>query len=583
VNDLKTRFFDDVDKNCPLPEYPRPQLVREDWLCLNGECDYEITPAGDACPKDFSGKIILPFAIESQLSGVQRALQPDERLWYRKRFTLDSRFDNKRCILHFGAVDWQCEVFVNGVSVGTHTGGYCPFSFDITDELVDGENELVVKVYDPTDKGWQNRGKQVLKSVGFWYTGTSGIWQTVWLEPVAQSHITCVRLTPDIDAGEIIVSCTGEGLDGCTIEADISLGGEQVYSGEMKLNAHLPVPDAKLWSPESPTLYDLVLTVKKNGEAVDTVKSYFGMRKLSVGKDKQGLPRLMLNNEPYFQRGLLDQGYWSDGGLTPPNDEAMIFDIAEMKRLGFNMLRKHIKVEPLRWYYHCDRLGMIVWQDMVSGGEYIGNILAGVLPNIGIGVKDNKYNWFSRGEKEWRDDYRRELFEMIDNLYNCTCIGCWVPFNEGWGQFDAKEIGDAVKAYDPSRIVDHASGWYDQKGCDLKSMHKYILPIHMPKLDGRPFVISEYGGYSMILDGHVWNKQKSFGYIMFRSKEKLSAAYKKLHEKQVIPLIKKGLCATVYTQVSDVEFEVNGMYTYDRKVLKLDEKTVQEVNSKLHF
>ena len=263
-------------------------------------------------------------------------------------------------------------MFVNGVSVGTHTGGYCPFSFDITDELVNGENELVVKVYDPTDKGWQNRGKQVLKSVGFWYTGTSGIWQTVWLEPVAQSHITCVRLTPDIDAGEIIVSCTGEGLDGCTIEAEISLGGEQVYSDEMKLNAHLPVPDAKLWSPESPTLYDLVLTVKKNGEAVDTVKSYFGMRKFSIGKDKQGLPRLMLNNEPYFQRGLLDQGYWSDGGLTPPNDEAMIFDIAEMKRLGFNMLRKHIKVEPLRWYYHCDRLGMIVWQDMVSGGEYIG-------------------------------------------------------------------------------------------------------------------------------------------------------------------------------------------------------------------
>ena len=245
MNDLKTRFFDDVDKNCPLPEYPRPQLVREDWMCLNGECDYEITPAGDACPKDFSGKIILPFAIESQLSGVQRALQPDERLWYRKRFTLDSRFDNKRCILHFGAVDWQCEVFVNGVSVGTHTGGYCPFSFDITDELVDGENELVVKVYDPTDKGWQNRGKQVLKSVGFWYTGTSGIWLTVWLEPVAQSHITCVRLTPDIDAGEIIVSCTGEGLDGCTIEAEISLGGEQVYSGEIKLNSNHHLHDAK--------------------------------------------------------------------------------------------------------------------------------------------------------------------------------------------------------------------------------------------------------------------------------------------------------------------------------------------------
>lgn len=583
VNDLKTRFYDDVDLNCPHSEYPRPQLVREDWMCLNGECDYEITKVSDPCPTDFSGKIILPYAIESQLSGVQRALQPDERLWYRKRFTLDSRFDSKRCILHFGAVDWQCEVFVNGVSVGTHTGGYCPFSFDITPELLEGENELVVKVYDPTDKGWQNRGKQVLKSTGFWYTGTSGIWQTVWLEPVNESHITCIRLTPDIDLGQIIVSCTGENLENCTLEAEITLEGEEIYSGEVKLNSQLPVPDAKLWSPESPTLYDLKLTVKKNGEVLDTVQSYFGMRKFSVGKDKKGMPRLMLNNEPYFQRGLLDQGYWSDSGLTPTTDEAMIFDISEMKRLGFNMLRKHIKVEPLRWYYHCDRLGMIVWQDMVSGGENIDNVLVGVLPNIGIHVKDNKYRWFRRAEKEWRDDFRRELFEMIDNLYNCTCIGCWVPFNEGWGQFDAKEIGAAVKAYDPTRIVDHASGWHDQGGGDLKSKHKYILPIIKLLPSRRPYVVSEYGGYSRIVKNHVWNRLRSFGYVMFHSEKTLSFAYKFLHVTQVIPLIKWGLCATVYTQVSDVEFEVNGIYTYDRKVLKLDAKTVQDVNAKLHY
>ncbi len=584
VNDLKTRFYDDVDLNCPHSEYPRPQLVREDWMCLNGECDYEITAVSDPCPADFSGKIILPYAIESQLSGVQRTLQPDERLWYRKRFTLDSRFDSKRCILHFGAVDWQCEVFINGVSVGTHTGGYCPFSFDITPELVEGENELVVKVYDPTDKGWQNRGKQVLKSVGFWYTGTSGIWQTVWLEPVNDSHITCVRLTPDIDAGQIIVSCTGENLENCTLEAEITLDGEEIYSGEVKLNSQLPVPDAKLWSPESPTLYDLRLTVKKDGEVLDTVKSYFGMRKFSVGKDKKGMPRLMLNNEPYFQRGLLDQGYWSDSGLTPTSDEAMIFDISEMKRLGFNMLRKHIKVEPLRWYYHCDRLGMIVWQDMVSGGEHIDNLLVGVLPNIGLShIKDNKYRWFSRTEQEWRDDYRRELFEMIDNLYNCTCIGCWVPFNEGWGQFDAKEIGAAVKAYDPTRIVDHASGWHDQGGGDLKSKHKYILPIIKLLPSRRPYVVSEYGGYSRIVKDHVWNRLRSFGYVMFHSEKALSFAYKFLHVTQVIPLMKWGLCATVYTQVSDVEFEVNGIYTYDRKVLKLDAKTVQDINAKLHY
>lgn len=584
MNDLKTRFYDDVDLTCPHSEYPRPQLVRENWMCLNGECDYEITKVSDPCPVDFSGKIILPYAIESQLSGVQRTLQPDERLWYRKRFTLDSRFDSKHCILHFGAVDWQCEVFINGVYVGTHTGGYCPFSFDITSELVEGENELVVKVYDPTDKGWQNRGKQVLKSTGFWYTGTSGIWQTVWLEPVNESHITCLRLTPDIDAGQIIVSCTGENLENCTLEAEITLDGEQIYSGEVKLNSQLPVPDAKLWSPESPTLYDLRLTVSRNGEVLDTVSSYFGMRKFSVGKDKKGMPRLMLNNEPYFQRGLLDQGYWSDGGLTPTSDEAMIFDISEMKRLGFNMLRKHIKVEPLRWYYHCDRLGMIVWQDMVSGGENIDNLLVGVLPNLGISfIKDNKYRWFRRTEKEWRDDFRRELFEMIDNLYNCTCIGCWVPFNEGWGQFDAKEIGAAVKAYDPTRIVDHASGWHDQGGGDIKSKHKYILPIIKLLPSRRPYVVSEYGGYSRIVKNHVWNRLRSFGYIMFHSEKALSLAYKFLHVTQVIPLIKWGLSATVYTQVSDVEFEVNGIYTYDRKVLKLDAKTVQDINARLHY
>ena len=572
MNDLKTRFFDDVDKNCPLPEYPRPQLVREDWMCLNGECDYEITPAGDACPKDFSGKIILPFAIESQLSGVQRALQPDERLWYRKRFTLDSRFDDKRCILHFGAVDWQCEVFVNGVSVGTHTGGYCPFSFDITDELVDGENELIVKVYDPTDKGWQNRGKQVLKSVGFWYTGTSGIWQTVWLEPVAQSHITCVRLTPDIDAGEIIVSCTGEGLDGCTIEADISLGGEQVYSGEMKLNAHLPVPDAKLWSPESPTLYDLVLTVKKNGEAVDAVKSYFGMRKFSIGKDKQGLPRLMLNNEPYFQRGLLDQGYWSDGGLTPPNDEAMIFDIAEMKRLGFNMLRKHIKVEPLRWYYHCDRLGMIVWQDMVSGGSTYHMpwvcYMPTLFPHMSAHTKDNHYELFSRGSEEGRKSWEQECLDTIDHLYNVPSIAVWVPFNEGWGQFDAARIAKMVAKKDPTRPVDHASGWFDQKGGDFRSIHNYFRPLQV-KLDGkRAFVISEYGGYACHIAGHS-SVNRVYGYQKYDTPEEMAAALKQLFSRQLFPLISKGLSGAVYTQLSDVEEEVNGLVTYDRRIVKL--------------
>ena len=577
MNDLKTRFFDDVDKNCPLPEYPRPQLVREDWMCLNGECDYEITPAGDACPKDFSGKIILPFAIESQLSGVQRALQPDERLWYRKRFSLDSRFDDKRCILHFGAVDWQCEVFVNGVSVGTHTGGYCPFSFDITDELVDGENELVVKAYDPTDKGWQNRGKQVLKSVGFWYTGTSGIWQTVWLEPVAQSHITCVRLTPDIDAGEIIVSCTGEGLDGCTIEAEISLGGEQVYSGEMKLNAHLPVPDAKLWSPESPTLYDLVLTVKKNGEAVDTVKSYFGMRKFSIGKDKQGLPRLMLNNEPYFQRGLLDQGYWPDGLYTAPTDEALIYDISTAKAMGFNMLRKHIKVEPLRWYYHCDRLGMLVWQDMPNGGRRYNPVIISAPLVTGIHLNDSTHALFARSDSEGRAQFKSELGELVNHLYNCPCICMWVIFNEGWGQFDARKMYDFVRSMDKTRVIDHASGWHDQGIGNVQSLHVYFKKYHFrPDKKGRAVLLSEFGGYSHQVPGHCYNN-KYFGYKKFEMPFQLEAALEDLYQTEIGPAKLQGLSAAVYTQLSDVEDELNGLLTYDRKVVKIAPEPMRKI------
>ena len=585
MNDLKTRFFDSVDKNCPHSEYPRPQLVREDWMCLNGECDYEITPAGEPCPKNFSGKIILPFAIESQLSGVQRVLQPDERLWYRKRFTLDSRFDGKRCILHFGAVDWQCKVFVNGELAGKHTGGYCPFSFDITDNLVDGENELIVKVYDPTDKGWQNRGKQVLKSVGFWYTGTSGIWQSVWLEPVAQSHITCVRLTPDIDAGEIVVSCTGEELDGCTIDAEISLSGERVYSGEMSLNAHLPVPDAKLWSPESPTLYDLVLTVKKNGEAVDTVKSYFGMRKFGIGKDKQGLPRLMLNNEPYFQRGLLDQGYWSDGGLTPTTDEAMIFDISEMKRLGFNMLRKHIKVEPLRWYYHCDRLGMIVWQDMVNGGSkynlWFVTYLTNVLQPLMRRLPDKAALWglLSRGSESSREEYRRELEDTVQALRCHPCVGCWVPFNEGWGQYDAAGAVQAIRALDDTRLVDEASGWYDQGGGDVYSLHNYFYPLRV-RPQTRTIALSEYGGIAWPMPGHE-PPRKTYGYGTAKSREELTARYKKLQLGTVLPQLQKGLSALVYTQLTDVEDEVNGLFTYDRTAIKPDANAVRSVNAAL--
>ncbi|MCH5191864.1 MAG: glycoside hydrolase family 2 [Oscillospiraceae bacterium] len=577
---LKTRWTDSVDKTNPLPEYPRPQMERADWLSLNGVYEYAIKDADCEWADTFDGEITVPFAIESMLSGVEKPLLPEHRLWYKKVFTLPESFAGKNVLLNFGAVDWQCSVYINKELAGTHTGGYCSFSVDITRLIKDGENELVVCVYDPTDKGYQQRGKQVIKTTGFWYTATSGIWQSVWLEAVDPCHITKLRMIPDIDTKVLKFKTFTTDKD-CQVNVTVFDEGNKVSENIISLDGEIKFDDIKLWSPESPFLYDLKIELLKDGTVVDTVKSYVGMRKYSVDKDENGIPRFFLNNKPYFQKGLLDQGYWSDGGLTPPCDEAMIYDIETMKRLGFNMLRKHIKLELDRWYYHCDRLGMLVWQDMMSGGEYIGVVVAGVLPFFGLKVKDNKYKLFKRTENEWRADFKRELNEMLNQLFNHTSICCWVPFNEGWGQFDSAEIANCVKQFDPTRLVDHASGWYDHGAGDFNSMHKYVVPVIMPKLDERVFALTEYGGYSRIDRGHTWDESKSFGYLMFKDKAKLSAAYKKLHEKQVIPLIKKGLSATVYTQVSDVENEVNGIMTYDRENIKVDEETLIEINNKL--
>ena len=581
MNPLRTEWFDKVDRDCPLADYPRPQFVRKDWMCLNGEYDYAITGDSDRFPTTYEGKILVPFSVESDISGVNRALLPFERLWYRRYFTLDDTFAGKHTVLHFGAVDWECRVFINGNLAGSHKGGYNPFEFDITDLLKDGENELIVRVYDPTNEGYQQRGKQLLKPVGFWYTATSGIWQTVWLEPVSENRINSIRITPDIDNRS--VKLNAEIIGTGKLNVKVLDGDSIVFNGAVEPNCEIPVPDAKLWSPENPFLYNLELSLN---DSEDEVSSYFGMRKFSIMKDEKGIPRLALNNKPYFQRGLLDQGYWPESQLTPPTDEAMIFDISEMKRLGFNMLRKHIKEEPLRWYYHCDRLGMIVWQDMISGGKPLNLIYAGAFPNINVHVKDNQYKMFNRDLPEWREEFEEEYKGLIDNLYNCVSICTWVPFNEGWGQFDAKRIGEWTKKYDPTRLVDHASGWHDQHGPDFKSVHKYITPVHMPtarRQAGRPFVLSEYGGYSWNIEGHVWNYRRSFGYIQYKNSENLSQAYRKLHFNQIIPLVLKGLSATVYTQVSDVEFEVNGIYSYDRKVLKVSEEVLKECNEALKY
>lgn len=581
--ELKTKWTDSVDIECPLPEYPRPQMVRSDWQNLNGRFDYAITPMNDSFPENYDGEIIVPFAPESYLSGVGRTLQKDEFLWYRKNFILKDCFIGKRTLLHFGAVDWKCKVYINGQKAGSHQGGYVPFTIDITDYIADGENELIIQVYDPTDDYWQDRGKQVHESKGFWYTSTSGIWQTVWLEPVSDTYIKNIRFTPDIDSSEINIKTDFDGE--ANIKAIIKDGEEIIFAGTIEKDESVKIKEQKLWSPENPFLYDIAIALcDEDGGIIDVVTSYFGMRKFSLGYDDKAIPRLCLNNKPYFQNGLLDQGYWSDGGLTAPCDEAMIFDIKSMKELGFNMLRKHIKVEPHRWYYHCDRLGMIVWQDMVCGATNIDMLLVGVLPNIYVRkIKDDKYKWFGVEDEKCREEHEKAIYETMDKLYNFTSIACWVPFNEAWGQFDAKRISEEMKTYDPTRFVDHASGWHDQGGPDFKSVHQYILPVTMPKADGRPFVLSEFGGYSRIIENHVWNRQKSFGYVMFKTKDKLTAAYKKLFEKQIIPKIEKGLSATVYTQVSDVEFEVNGIYTYDRELLKLDAETVKEINSRMKF
>lgn len=582
---LKTRWTDTVDLECPLAEYPRPQLVRNDWQCLNGKFDFTITDRIDDFPERFDEEIVVPFAPESYLSGIEKTIEPDQYIWYRRLFTLDECFNGKRTILHFEAVDWRCMVYINRKPIGSHQGGYIPFSFDITNYLEEGENELIVRVYDPTETGWQDRGKQVRKSTGFWYTATSGIWQTVWLEPVNERHIKNIHLMPDIDLSEIRVETELSIENGSVLRAMIKKGEDLVFAGEIGFDQSIKLKDIRLWSPEDPFLYDIVIALcDEDGQISDVVSSYFGMRKFSTGFDEKAIPRLFLNNKPYFQSGLLDQGYWPDGGMTPPCDEAMVFDINQTKKLGFNMLRKHIKIEPRRWYYHCDKIGMIVWQDMVCGAKKIDMFFVGVLPNMFIrSIPDSHYNWFGVDNAECRQEHEEAVYDTINHLYNCTSIGCWVPFNESWGQFDAKRIGEAVKRYDPSRIVDHASGWHDQKGPELKSVHQYILPFIPPKGDGRPLVLSEFGGYSRIIENHVWNRKKSFGYVMYKTKQTLTKGYKKLFLRQIIPNIRKGLSATVYTQVSDVEFEVNGLFTYDREMLKIDADTIREINMKLKY
>ncbi len=587
MENLLTRWGRELNREMPLSEYPRPQMVRDSYTCLNGIWDYAIYPMGKAFD-GWEGEIVVPFSPECLLSGVERNVTPEDVLYYRKKFSFKKT--NDRVLLHFGAVDYKCEVTVNGKCFGTHEGGYFPFTIDITKAVSDGENEISLKVTDPSEMGSQASGKQTSKRGNIWYTPQSGIWQTVWLEEVPESYIKSVKLTPDIDNDLLKVEIDAEGNVGqisvTALDKDETLC-TVTTSGN---TAIIKLSDYELWTPENPKLYDLVIKTE-----TDEIKSYFGMRKFGIGKDSEGFTRLMLNNEPYFQNGLLDQGYWSDGMYTAPSDEALIYDIQTMKDMGFNMLRKHIKIEPLRWYYHCDRLGMLVWQDMINGGDVYYQAATTILPAFALatglkktlGVKDTKENYklFSRLDKKGRDEYYTDAERMVKALYNCVSICLWVPFNEGWGQFDSVKAAEFFRKLDPTRIIDHASGWHDQGAGDVNSFHIYFTPFIFPKYgrnDDRAICLTEFGGYSMSIDGHRFNTEKTFGYRIYKSKEALEKALETLYIKRLKPLIgKKGLSALVYTEVSDVEDETNGLLTYDREIVKVDIDFMKKINDQM--
>jgi beta-galactosidase/beta-glucuronidase len=566
---IKTKWADQVDPANVLPEYPRPIMERSEWKNLNGLWNYAIAPVSSPKPDKIGGKILVPFAIESSLSGVQKVVGEENVLWYSRTFEVPTDWSGKNVLLHFGAVDWKTEVFLNNVKIGSHEGGYTPFSFDITPYLKNGNQEIVVKVWDPSNKGPQPRGKQVTNPEGIWYTPVTGIWQTVWLEPVSKTYVSHIRTTPDIDNSLLSLEAAVQGASyGDILIVKVFDTGKLIKEVKaavgQQLNINISSP--KLWSPESPFLYDLEVSLVRNGETMDLVKSYFALRKISAKRDGDGIVRLQLNNEDYFQFGPLDQGWWPDGLYTAPTDEALVFDIQKTKDFGFNMIRKHVKVEPARWYTHCDRMGVLVWQDMPNGDDqpiwqnrdyFTGTPLQRTASSEGI--------------------YRKEWKEIIDALYSYPSIICWVPFNEGWGQFKTKEIVEWNMQYDPSRLVNPASGGNHFPVGDMLDLHNYPGP-EMYLYDGqRANVLGEYGGIGLPLEGHLWEPNRNWGYIQFKTSKEVTDKYIE-YATELTKMVKSGFSAAIYTQTTDVEVEVNGLMTYDRKVIKMDEKAVRKAN-----
>lgn len=567
---IKTQWAEQVNPKSVLPEYPRPLMERSEWQNLNGEWEYAIKPVGEVEPASFDGNILVPFAVESSLSGVQKEVGEKNELWYKRSFTVPAKWKGKDVMLNFGAVDWKAEVFVNDVLVGSHKGGYTPFSFNITLFLKgSGAQKLVVRVWDPSDKGYQPIGKQTSNPQGIWYTSVTGIWQTVWLEPVASNHITAVKSIPNVDANALNVT-VGASTPCVTSIVEVKLldKGAVVASakGVQGQELRLGVKNPTLWSPENPYLYDMSITLSQNGKVIDQVKSYTAFRKISVEKDKNGILRMCLNNKPLFHYGPLDQGWWPDGLYTAPTDEALLYDIKKTKEWGFNMIRKHVKVEPARWYYHCDKEGILVWQDMPSG-------------DMGNRWEPHKYNGGTDKERSVESvaNYYQEWKEIMDLGVSHPSIVVWVPFNEAWGQFDTEKVVAWTKAYDSSRLVNPASGGNHRPCGDILDLHNYPGPDMFLFDAQRVTVLGEYGGIGLPLENHLWWNKRNWGYIQFKNSDEVTAEYVK-YANELKGFVKRGFSAAVYTQTTDVEGEVNGLMTYDRKVIKINEAKVKAAN-----
>ncbi len=567
---IKTPWAEQINPQQVLPEYPRPLMERPDWKNLNGEWEYAIAPVGYTEPAAFDGQILVPFAIESSLSGVQKEVGETNELWYKRTFTVPSNWKGKEILLHFGAVDWKADVFVNDILIGSHQGGYTPFSFNITPYL-NGKaaQKLLVRVWDPSDKGFQPRGKQTSRPEGIWYTPVTGIWQTVWLEPVSAGHITAVKAIPNIDAHALNVTVeTSCGWPAGIVDVQLLDKGKVVASAkgisgkEMRLSLENP----NLWSPSNPYLYDLKISLSKEGKTMDVVKSYTAFRKISTERDADGIMRMYLNNKPLFHYGPLDQGWWPDGLYTAPTDEALLYDIKKTKDWGFNMIRKHVKVEPARWYYHCDREGILVWQDMPSGD--MGNSWQ---PHEYGGGTDKKRS------AESIKNYYQEWKEIMDLCMSNPSVVVWVPFNEAWGQFDTEKAVEWTKTYDPSRLVNPASGGNHRPCGDMLDLHHYPGPKMFLFDPQRVNVLGEYGGIGLPLENHLWWNKRNWGYIQFKNSDEVTAEYVK-YATELKEMVRKGFSAAVYTQTTDVEGEVNGLMTYDRKVVKINENAVRKAN-----